>query len=63
MVLEELQFDNFALGIKNLIIEYGFGFDLDESIECKTKLKGYLNGDSQDEESSTIEHSTDITAL
>lgn len=47
VVLEELNFNNFALGIKNLIIEFGLAFDLDDVAECKTKIQAYLSNEEQ----------------
>ena len=46
VVLEELRFFNFALGLKNLIIENGLAFDLDEVVACQAKMRAYLGEES-----------------
>ena len=44
LVLKELQFDNFLLGIKNLIVACGIAFDLDEVTECMSYINSYMGG-------------------
>lgn len=48
IALEEKQYFTFSLGLKNVIIEHGLAFDLDETKACHAKICAHIYQEEDD---------------